>query len=112
MKRREFIGLIGAAMLPLVASAQQAERVRRIGVLMPYPDKDSAEAQARIKVFLQELQKLGWTTDRKLQVEYRWTKGDTDSSQKAAVEMAALPLDVILATSTPSVVALQQATRT
>ena len=112
MKRREFIGLIGAALLPLAARAQQSGRTRRIGVLMPYPDKDNPEAQARIKVFLQELQQLGWATDRNLQIEYRWTSGDTDSSQKAAVEMAALPLDVILATSTPSVVALQQATRT
>jgi putative ABC transport system substrate-binding protein len=112
MKRREFIGLIGAALLPLAARAQQSGRTRRIGVLMPYPDRDNPEAQARIKVFLQELQQLGWATDRNLQIEYRWTSGDTDSSQKAAVEMAALPLDVILATSTPSVVALQQATRT
>jgi putative ABC transport system substrate-binding protein len=63
-------------------------------------------------VFLQELRHLGWSTDRNLQVEYRWTSGDTGSSQKAAMEMAALPLDVILATSTPSVVALQQATST
>jgi len=112
MQRREFIGLVGAAVLPFVASAQQAERMRRIGVLMPYPDKDNPEAQARIRVFLQELQQLGWSTDRNLQLEYRWTVGDTDSSEKAAKELAALPLDVILATSTPSVVALQQVTRT
>jgi len=79
---------------------------------MPYPDKDNPEAQARIRAFLQELQQLGWTTDRNLQIEYRWTSGDTDSSRKAAMELAALPLDLIFATSTPSVVALQQATRT
>jgi putative ABC transport system substrate-binding protein len=79
---------------------------------MPYPNQDNPEVQARLKVFLQELRHLGWSTDRNLQVEYRWTSGDTGSSQKAAMEMAALPLDVILATSTPSVVALQQATST
>jgi len=113
MRRREFITLIGgAATWPLVARAQQPERTRRIGVLMPYPDKDNPEAQARIRAFLQELQQLGWTTDRNLQIEYRWTSGDTDSSRKAAMELAALPLDLIFATSTPSVVALQQATRT
>lgn len=113
MRRREFITLIGgAAMWPLATRAQQPERTRRIGVLMPYPDQDSPEVQARLKVFLQELRQLGWSTDRNLQVEYRWTSGDTGSSQKAAMEMAALPLDVILATSTPSVVALQQATST
>ena len=113
MRRREFITLIGgAATWPLVARAQQPERTRRIGVLMPYPNQDNPEVQARLKVFLQELRHLGWSTDRNLQVEYRWTSGDTGSSQKAAMEMAALPLDVILATSTPSVVALQQATST
>src|SRR6186997_1293572 len=113
MRRREFITLIGGAVTwPLVARAQQPERTRRIGVLMPYPDKDNPEAQTRIRAFLQELQRLGWTTDRNLQIEYRWTIGDTDSSRKAAMELAALPLDVIFATSTPSVVALQQATRT
>jgi len=111
MRRREFIGLIGAAVLPLVANAQQAERMRRIGVLMPFA-KDNSEAQARIAAFLQELQRLGWTTDRNLQVEYRWSTGDADSSRKAATELAALPLDVIFATATPSVAALQQATRT
>jgi len=70
MRRREFITLIGGAVTwPLVARAQQPERTRRIGVLMPYPDKDNPEAQARIRAFLQELQQLGWTTDRNLQIE-------------------------------------------
>ena len=113
MRRREFITLVGGAVAwPLVARAQQPDRTRRIGVLMPYPNQDNPEAQARIRAFLQELQKLGWTADRNLQIEYRWTIGDTDSSRKAAMELAALPLDVILATATPSVMALQQATRT
>jgi putative tryptophan/tyrosine transport system substrate-binding protein len=113
MRRREFIGLIGsAAALPLVANAQQPQPMRRIGLLMPYPNKDNPEAQARIAAFLQELQRLGWSTDRNLQVEYRWSAGDPDSSRKAAMELAALPLDVIFATATPSVAALQQATST
>jgi len=108
MRRREFIGLIGAAVLPVMASAQQAERIRRIGVLVPF-SKDDSNAQARIAAFLQELQKLGWSEGRNLQIEYRWTTGDL---QRAATELAALPLDVIFATATPSVSALQQATRT
>jgi ABC-type uncharacterized transport system substrate-binding protein len=108
MRRREFIGLFGAAVLSRVANAQQAERIRRIGVLVPF-SKDDSNGQARIAAFLQELQKLGWSEGRNLQIEYRWTTGDL---QKAATELAALPLDAIFATATPSVAALQQATRT
>src|SRR4029078_5441320 len=113
MRRREFIGLIGgAAARPLAANAQQPERIRRIGVVMAYPNKDNPEAQTRIRAFLQEFQRVECATDRNLQIEYRWTIGDTDSSRKAAMELAALPLDVIFATSTPSGVAVQQATPT
>ena len=109
MRRREFISLLGgAATWPLAARAQQPERMRRIGVLMPFP-VDNSEGQARIAVFLQELQKLGWNDGRNLQIEYRWATSDF---RKAATELAALPLDVIFATATPSVAALQQATRT
>jgi putative ABC transport system substrate-binding protein len=113
MRRRKFLRLVGSgtAAWLLAAHAQQAERMRRIGVLMPFA-KDNPEAQARIAAFLQELQKLGWSTDRNLQVEYRWSTGDPGSSRKAATELAALPLDAIFATATPSVAALQQATRT
>jgi putative ABC transport system substrate-binding protein len=111
MRRRAFIGLVGAAVLPLVASAQKAERVRRIGVLMPFA-KDNPEGQARIAAFLQELQRLGWAADRNLQVEYRWTTGDAETSRNAAAELVALPLDVIFAAAVPPVAALQQATRT
>jgi putative ABC transport system substrate-binding protein len=64
MKRREFIALIGGvATMPLMAQAQQSERTRRIGVLMPFP-KDNSEGQKRIAAFLQELQQLGWIDGR------------------------------------------------
>jgi len=92
---------------PLAAHAQQNERMRRIGVLMPYA-KDNPEGQARNAAFLQELQKLGWTEGRNLQIEYRWDTGDL---RKAATELVTSSPDVILATSTPAVAALQQATR-
>ena len=109
MKRREFIALVGgAAGMPLVARAQQNERVRRIGVLMPLA-KDSLEGQARIAAFLHEMQRLGWTEGRNLQIEYRLDTGDL---RKAALELVTLSPDVILASSTPAVAALQQATRT
>ena len=109
MQRREFITLLGGAVAwPLAAHAQQNERMRRIGVLMPYA-KDNPEGQARTAAFLQELQKLGWTEGRNLQIEYR---GDTDDLRKAATELVTSSPDVILGNGTPAVAALQQATRT
>src|SRR5215831_11118894 len=108
MRRREFITLVGTAVAwPVVARGQQFEQMRRIGVLMLFA-KDNPETQARITAFLQELQKLGWTEGRNLQIEYRWDTGDP---QKAAAELVALSPDVIFANTTPAVTALQQATR-
>src|SRR3974377_1143264 len=109
MKRREFITLLcGAATTwPLAARAQQNERMRRIGVLMPFA-KDNPDGQARVTALLQGLQKLGWTEGRNLQIEYRWGTGDL---QKAAAELVALSPDVIFANTTPAVAALQLATR-
>ena len=77
MRRREFITLLGgaAAAWPLAARAQQAERVRRIGVLMNFA-ADDAEVQARIAAFLQGLQQLGWTDGRNVRIDYRWAAGD------------------------------------
>jgi putative ABC transport system substrate-binding protein len=109
MKRREFIALIGgAATMPLMAQAQQSQQTRRIGVLMPFP-KDNPEGQARIAAFLQELQQLGWIDGRNLQIEYRW---ETSDIRKAAMELVALSPDVILASTTPALAALQPVTRT
>jgi putative ABC transport system substrate-binding protein len=82
--------------------------MRRIGVLVPFA-KDNPEGQARIAAFLQELQRLGWTVGRNLQIEDRWDTGDL---RKAATELVASSLDVILASTTPAVAALQQATST
>src|SRR3974377_831068 len=110
MRRRDFITLVGGSAVawPLALHAQQSGEMRRIGVLMPLV-KDNPEAQARITAFLQELQKLGWTEGRNLQIEYRWVTRDL---QKAAAELAALSPDVIFANGTPAVAALQQRTGT
>jgi putative tryptophan/tyrosine transport system substrate-binding protein len=110
MRRREFITLFGGAVAawPLAARGQQSERIRHIGVLMPFSN-DNPEVQARVAAFLQELQKLGWSAGRNLQIEYRWETGDL---RKAATELVTLSLDVILASTTPAVAAMQQATRT
>jgi putative tryptophan/tyrosine transport system substrate-binding protein len=72
MRRREFITLVGGtATWPLVARAQQPERMRRIGVLMAYAES-AEEGQAVVEAFRQELQKLGWTDGRNLRIDYRW----------------------------------------
>ena len=112
MKRRKFITLVGGAVaMPLIARAQQTERMRRIGVLMPFA-RDNPLTRERTTAFLQELRQLGWTVGSNLQVEYRWGTGDPAFSRKAATELAELSPDVIFATATPAVTALQQATRT
>jgi len=88
MRRREFITLIGgAAALPVVARAQQPERVRRVGVLMNL--EDDAEGQARIAAFLQELEQLGWTDSGNLRIDYRWAAGDAGRFQRYAEELLA-----------------------
>ena len=116
MRRRELITLLGGvavapALAPLAVRAQQSERMRRLGILMPFA-KDNPETKARIAAFLQELQQLGWIVGDNLQVEYRWDAADASSSQKAAVELMTLSPDVVLSTGTPALAALQQATRT
>src|SRR5262249_28677992 len=113
MKRRAFIRLLGGAAIawPLAARAQQPERMRRIGVLMNLA-ADDGEGQARLKAFAQGLQQLGWTDGRNVRIDYRWAAGDADAFHKYAEELLALAPDVILASATPSVQALQKMTRT
>jgi putative tryptophan/tyrosine transport system substrate-binding protein len=112
LKRREFITLLGgaAAAWPLAARAE-GERIRRIGVLMNLA-ADDAEGQARLAAFVQDLQQLGWTDGRNVRIDYRWAAGDARLFHRYAEELLALAPDVILASATPSVQALQQATRT
>jgi putative tryptophan/tyrosine transport system substrate-binding protein len=113
MRRREFITLFGVAALagPRAARAQQADRVRRVGVLMSRAAGDPEE-QARFAGFLQGLQKLGWTDGRNVRIDYRWAAADADRSRTYAAELVALPPDVILASGSASVAALLQTTRT
>ena len=112
MRRRTFIAaLVGAAAWPLTARAQQSERMRRIGVLMNLA-ADDAEGQARLAAFVQDLQQLGWTDGRNVRIDVRWVVGDARLFHRYADELLALAPDVILASATPSVQALRQATRT
>jgi len=112
MRRREFISLLGgaAAAWPLAARAQQAERMRRVGVLMNIPSNDE-EGQARITAFAQALQKLGWTEGGNVRTHTRWAGDDVDRYRRYAEELAALTPDVILASGSPSVEALLRVTR-
>jgi putative ABC transport system substrate-binding protein len=113
LKRRDFITLIGgaaAASWPLAARAQQSERVRRIGVLLPAA-AENPEFQARVGAFLQALGQLGWTIDRNVRIDTRWG-ADAADIRRHAVELAALAPDVILAHGGSTVGPLLQATRT
>jgi putative tryptophan/tyrosine transport system substrate-binding protein len=111
-RRREFITLLGgAAAWPIAARAQQAERMRRIGVLMPFVAGDP-EAQVRSTVFVQILQQLGWTVGRNLQIDYRFPGGEADRVRQYAAELIALAPDVIMTVGSIAVAPMQQATRT
>jgi ABC-type uncharacterized transport system substrate-binding protein len=113
LRRRAFITLLGgaAAAWPLAARAQQPERVRRIGVLMNLA-ADDPEGLVRVTAFAQGLQELGWRDGRDVRIDYRWAAADAPSFHRYAQELLTLAPDVIIASATPSVVALQQATRT
>jgi putative tryptophan/tyrosine transport system substrate-binding protein len=110
--RRKFLAALGgaAAAWPLAARAQQAERVRRIGVLMP-GDADNPDNQARLAAFLQGLQQFGWAVGRNLRIDLRWAAGEVDRNRQYAEELVGLAPDVILAAAS-GVSALKQATRT
>jgi ABC-type uncharacterized transport system substrate-binding protein len=112
MRRRELLALISSAAVawPLAARAQQGERMRRIGVLMPLA-ADDPEAQLRLAALAQGLQQLGWTIGRNVRIETRWSAGNADDIRKYAVELAALAPDVILANGGAAVAPLLQATR-
>ena len=113
MRRREFITVISsAAAWPLVASAQQHERVRRLGVLMSVEEGD-AEGKAQLSGFTQALAQLGWTDGQNLRMEIRWGGGgDVNRARIFAKELVDLQPDVILAQGTPVTAALQRETRT
>ena len=111
MRRRQFIGLVGsfAVTWPLEIRAQQAERVRRIGVLMSFGDPTT---QSYVTAFRSALTKLGWTEGNNLRTEVRWGAGDADKIRSFAKEIVDLRPDAIVGQSTPVVVALVRETQT
>jgi ABC-type uncharacterized transport system substrate-binding protein len=113
MRRRDFItGIAGsAAAWPHAARAQQPERVRRIGVLLPAAADDS-QFQSFVGAFLQGLGQLGWTIGRNVRIDTRWATANAAEIRRHAAELAALAPDVILAFGASTVGPLLQATRT
>jgi len=112
MRRREFITLLaGAAASPLAAQAQLSEPMRRIGVLMNSASDDE-ESLARLTVFLQALQRLGWTSGSNIRIEVRWAANDLKLYRQYSEELVALAPDVVVAAASQSVAALQQASKT
>jgi putative ABC transport system substrate-binding protein len=111
MKRREFITLLGgAATWPVVARAQQPA-MRRVVFLHVLAENDP-EAQARIVAFRQGLETLGWTEHRNIQIEHRFSAGDFAQIRAYTAELVSSAPDIIVASSTPVITALKQATRT
>jgi putative ABC transport system substrate-binding protein len=110
MKRRAFLALLGGTVaMPLMARAQERERMRRIGVIAGGPNDSGV--QARLTAFVQALQQLGWTEGRNVRIESRFGAGNADNLRKHATELAALAPDVILANGDVASAQVLQATR-
>jgi ABC-type uncharacterized transport system substrate-binding protein len=113
MRRREFITLLGgaAAVWPLSARAQQGDRVRRIGILMLVGETDP-QAHAELAAFTTELQRLGWTAEQNVRIDYHWADGDVSRLQALATQLVELRPDLVVAQGSAALAALRQATQT
>src|SRR6476659_8089221 len=113
IERRKFLAALGGAAIawPLAARAQQPERLRRVGILMNRA-ADNPEGQDRLAAFHQGLQELGWGVGRNVRIETRWSEDKADQSLKHAAGLIALSPDIILASGTLAVTALQNISRT
>jgi putative tryptophan/tyrosine transport system substrate-binding protein len=115
LSRREILGLLGAggasAAWPLAARAQQPDGLRRVAVFMDLAEQD-AEGQARVGAFRKGLQDLGWIEGRNVKFDYRWTAGDPSRMRRYAAELVGLAPEVIMNGGLPTLVAMQQETRT
>jgi putative ABC transport system substrate-binding protein len=113
MRRRQFISLLSGtvAAWPLVARAQQLERMRRVSVLLGLTEKDP-EQNARLKAFRLGMRDLGWIEGRNVQFEYRFAGADLALINQHVAELIRLVPDVIVANSSPVLGALRTATST
>ena len=113
MRRRQFLVLLGSMAIgcPADVVAQKTDRVRRIGVLMPFTAGDAVGLR-RVKIFTQALQDLGWTDGQNTRIDYRWPGGDIEQIQSLAKELVGSRPDVVVGIGQAPTAALQQATRT
>jgi putative tryptophan/tyrosine transport system substrate-binding protein len=111
MKRREFIAGLGAVAWPVLARAQQAERMRRVGVLMGF-EESNLEAKGFLSALTQGLAELGWTDGRNVRIDVRWAAGSVDRARMFAEELVGLQPDVIFVSTTLGTAAIQRQTRT
>jgi putative ABC transport system substrate-binding protein len=113
MQRRVFLAILGSAVaaFPLTARSQQADRMRRIGVLIGLAAND-AQGQAALAALLQAFAQLGWVDGRNVKIDYRWGGGNADEARKYAAELVGLGPEVMMATGGASVGALLQASKT
>ena len=111
IERRKFLAALGAAAAawPLAARAQQGERMRRIGVLMARAANDP-EGQKQAAALQRRIEELGWSPGRNVAIEYRWPAGDVSRAQTLAKELLDWRPDILVANSTPSLVAARQVT--
>jgi len=111
--RRELLAALGGAVAawPLAARAQQGERMRRVAFLHPYAENDP-EVLARVVAFRQGLEALGWTENRNIRIEHRYSGGDLAQIQAYATELVRSAPDLIVGSGTPITAALKQATDT
>jgi putative ABC transport system substrate-binding protein len=109
MRRREFIAALAGATAawPLSSQAQQADRVRRIGVMISLPESDP-EAQLNAKALREGLQQVGWTEGRNIQTDYRWDVGGPERARIAVKELMALSPDIIMPATTQMLAAVKQ----
>jgi putative tryptophan/tyrosine transport system substrate-binding protein len=112
VRRRDFVTCLGVAFAwPVCGRAQQADRVRRIGVLLPYAEND-AEAKSHLSALTQQLKRLGWSEDRNIRIDVRYAAGIAEQYPALAKQLAAVQPDVFLSESTPAAAALKQETGT
>src|SRR5436190_6634175 len=112
MKRRDFIALAGgaAAISPFTARAQQPNRLRRVGILMPFAESNT-QVQQRVQAFKEELQRLGWVEGSQIQFDIRWSTDDMDLVRANAASLLELKSEVILAVGNRVIPILKQMTR-